>query len=88
MINMEIIKSILSSYSIDEFIFIEEKDFDAIIISSMKYSLPLERWINLENVLKEYIEKNISILPLSQAKKYLGEKYLAKGVIVKWVTQH
>ena len=83
MINMDIIKSILSSYSITESIFIEEKDFNSIVICSMKDSIPLSRWINLENVLKEYTQKNISILHLYQAKKHLGEKYLSKGVVVK-----
>ncbi len=83
MINMAIIKSILSSHSITEAIFIEEKEFNSIIICSMKESLPLNRWNNLESILKEYTEKDVAILHLSQAKKYLGEKQLSKGVIIK-----
>ena len=88
MINIGIIKSILSNYSISEFIFLEEKDFDSIIICSMKESIPLERWNNLENILKEYLQKEISILPLSQAKKTLSDNQLNKGVWIKWVTNH
>ena len=84
MINKDIIKSIFSNYSIDKIIFINEEEFCSFIICSMNDNLSLERWENLENILKDYVNKEVSLLPLVQACNQLGKDYLKKGVIIQW----
>lgn len=83
MIDKKVIKSIFSNYSISEVIFIKENSFCSFIICSMKESISLDRWDNLENILKEYTSMDISLTPLEQALKYLSKEYLSKGVIIK-----
>ena len=83
MINKKIIKEIFSNYSINKVIFIEEKSFNSFIIVSMNESISLTRWENLENILKEYLNKDVTLLPLSQALKALGENHLRKGEIIQ-----
>ena len=83
MINKDIVKSIFNNYSIDKVIFIEEKTFECFVICSMKENISYDRWCNLENVLKEYRNKDISLLPLEQAINSLGKDYLSKGVVIQ-----
>ena len=83
MINKDIIKSIFSNYEIDKVILVEEKDFFSFFIYSMKKSIPLERWNNLENILKEILHKEITLLPYNQALKVLGNEYFNKGVVIE-----
>ena len=83
MINKSILKSIFSNYFIKKFIVIEENDFNAFIIMSMKECISLERWNNLEKILKEYTKKDVSLLPFSQAYRYLGKSYISKGVVIE-----
>ncbi len=83
MIDEKIIKAIFSNYSIDEVIFIKESSFCSFIICSMNENISLDRWNNLENILKEYTSNEVSLLSLEQALKYLGNEYISKGVIIK-----
>ena len=83
MINLEIIKSILTNHSINKAIFVEEKDFNCYIICEMKEYLPLDRWNHLEIILKDYTKKNVSLLPYNQALNNLGESYIKKGVTIQ-----
>jgi len=78
--NKNILKSIFNTYSIDKVILVEENDFLSFILCSMQECLSYERWCCLENNLKELLNKEVSLLPLSQAIKYLGKDYLSKGV--------
>ena len=82
MINKSIIKSIFSNYHISKIIMIEEKNFYAFVIGKMNESISLDRWEQLENVLKDYTNKEISLIPYNQAYNQLGKKYLDKGVII------
>ena len=82
MINKDIIKSIFVNYHISKIIMIEEKDFYAFVIEKMSESIALDRWEQLENVLKDYTKKEISLIPYKQAYNQLGKKYLDKGVII------
>ena len=83
MINKDIIKSIFINYHISKIIImIEENDFYAFVIGKMNESISLDRWEQLENVLKDYTNKEISLIPYNQAYNQLGKKYLDKGVII------
>ena len=82
MMNKSIMKSIFSNYHISKIIMIEEKNFYAFIIEKMNESISLDRWEQLENVLKDYTKKEISLIPYMQAYNQLGKKYLDKGVII------
>lgn len=89
MIDTKILKSIFSNYSINKVVFIEEDNFNTFLICSMSENISLERWNNLESILKEYSKKEVSLLPFSQAYKYLKEEYISKGVIIEWIiTDH
>lgn len=83
MIDRKIIKSIFSNYSVNEIIFIEESTFYTFIMCSMSKNISLDRWDNLENILKEYTSKDVCLIPIEQAKKHLGKEYISKGVIIK-----
>ena len=48
----------------------------------MTSEMPFERWDNLENLLKYCTKKEIQLSSYPQAKKYLKEDYLNKGVII------
>ena len=82
MINTAIIKSMFKNYHINKIIMIEEKDFYAFIIGPMNKSISIERWEHLENILKDYTKKDVSLIPYKQAYNQLGKKYLEKGVSI------
>lgn len=82
MINTNIIKSMFKNYHMNKVIMIEEKDFYAFIIGSMPESISIDRWEQLENILKDYTKKDVSLIPYKQACNQLGKKYLDKGVII------
>ena len=46
----------------------------------MDSSLSLERWIHLENVLKDVTKSDISILSYDYAKKYID---ISKAMVIK-----
>lgn len=83
MINKNIIKSIFENHSIYKVIFIEEKEFISFIICNMNESIELNKWNNLENILTEYLKKDVCLLPLSQALEYLGKDYIDKGEVIQ-----
>lgn len=80
--NTSIIKDILNSHYINSAILIENSDEYNIIICSMEKEIPFERWENLENLLKYCTKKDVILSSYHQTKKYLGEEYLKKGVII------
>lgn len=84
MINKNVLKSIFSNYHIKKVIYLEEDAFSTFIIYPMSESISLERWTNLETVLKDYLNKEVNLLPLCQAIKFLGETKIKKGVIIEW----
>lgn len=49
----------------------------------MQENISIEKWNNLENVLKETFNSEISLLPLSQALKILTRTQLDKGVVIE-----
>ena len=77
-----IIKDILKSHCIDSAIVIDEGTSYNIVICSMTSDISFHRWTNLEYLLKYCTKKEISISSYPQAKKYLKEEYLSKGVII------
>lgn len=85
MLDKGLIKSIFNCYSIKKVIYIKQKDFISFIICSMQENISIEKWNNLENVLKETFNSEISLLPLSQALKILTRTQLDKGVVIEWI---
>ena len=83
MIEKKILKSIFNNYFINKVIYIEEDNSILFLICSMNDSISLERWENLENVLHEYLNKKINLLPFVQASKFIQENYLKKGEIIQ-----
>lgn len=77
-----IIKDILKAHHINSAILVEEEKICNIIICSMTSEMPFERWDNLESLLKYCTKKEIQLSSYPQAKKYLKEDYLNKGVII------
>ena len=77
-----IIKDILKSHYINSAILIDNNDEYNIVICSMKKEISFEKWDNLENLLKYCTKKDVCFSSYPQAKKYLGEEYLKKGVII------
>ena len=82
MIDTNLLKSIFDNHSIDKVILVDNNECLNFIINSMEENLELSRWENLENILKHVTKKEILLLSYPQAKQYLGQEYLNKGVII------
>ena len=78
----DIIKSIFNNHEINKVTMIEENDSCTFIIHSMTNSIPLERWENLENLLKYVIKKEIYLCSYPQAITYFQKEFINKGVII------
>lgn len=80
MINTTILSSIFQSHNIDCVSYLKNEDDYIFLIQKMDSSLSLERWIHLENVLKDVTKSDISILSYDYAKKYID---ISKAMVIK-----
>lgn len=80
MINKNILNSVFDTYGINKVTLIEENNEYIFLISNMPSNINLDRWEYLENILKDITQKNVSILALNYAKKYIN---LEKGLVIK-----
>lgn len=83
MINKDFLSSVFDNYDIKKVLLIHEDESYNFIISEMSTSLTLERWEYLENILKDITNKDINLIPFSQAEKIFDNASINKGLVIK-----
>ncbi len=81
MINMY--SAVFACYDIEKVFLLETKDTCDFIIGNMEEELSLERWNNLEDILKDLSGKKVNIITQVQAEKFFGKDCINKGVTIK-----
>lgn len=69
--NTSLLYNIFKTHGIEKVSFIETDDNYLFLLEEMNTNLPLQRWEHLENILIDIIKKDIYLLPIEQANKYL-----------------
>lgn len=82
MLNKDLINSICQIYGVNKVGIKEKDDTVDFIIFEMNKTISLEKWNYFENILQEFIDKEVCVIDAGQAKKYLGENYLKEGVVI------
>ena len=82
MINKELFASVFKNYGIERVLLNKDESNYNFIISQMNNNISLERWEQLENILKDITKSNVNIFGLEQATKYLSNTYIEESMVI------
>lgn len=80
MTDLNLLYSVFDKHSVDSVSYIKDGDTFIFLIKEMSNSISLERWEHLEQILKDILKVDISILSYEYAKNYIDT---SKAKVIK-----